>query len=224
MQSDLTPADLATAYSDFLDEAIRLRSIYSDRISLLIGLETDYITPIDLDGTARLLERRPDIDYVVGSVHHVNGVSIDFDRPTWVRAVRTVVEGSTSSTMTVSPSSGTVSLPPVIDADVAPPMQDSRQFLSAYFDAQYDMLQAHQPEVVGHFDLCLLWTPHVSLKDDRLLGVWEKVVRNVEYVVGYGGLFEANAAAIRKGWKTSYPNPDVLQVSAVSHMRDIAQG
>lgn len=201
-----------------MDEAIRLRGIYSGRISLLIGLETDYITPLDLAQTTQLLDRRKDIDYIVGSVHHVNGVSIDFDRPTWVRAVRTVVSGSEASTMDVSPTSHRISLPGVPDPEAQPSMDDIRTFLLAYFDAQYDMLQTHQPEVIGHIDLCLLWTPDISLRNERLQAVWEKVIRNVEYAISYGGLFEANAAAIRKGWKTSYPNPDILQVSWDVHV------
>lgn len=114
--------------------------------------------------------------------------------------------------MTVSPGSQTVSLPLVDDPESTPSMTDLRAFLLAYFDAQYDMLQTHQPEVIGHIDLCLLWTPEIRLGDTSLEGVWDKVVRNVEYGISYGALFEANAAAIRKGWKTSYPNPDILEV------------
>ena len=211
-QSDLTAKDLESAYLSFLEEAVRLRDLYADRVSLLIGLETDYITDIDLDRTSQLLDRHTNIDYIVGSVHHVNGVSIDFDRPTWVRAVRTVVDGQYSSTMQVSPVSGKVSLPSVDDAETLPSIEDIRVFLLAYFDAQYEMLQRHRPEVVGHIDLCLLWIPEQSLRSERMEAVWEKVVRNVKFVVSYGGLFEANAAAIRKGWKGSYPNPGILQV------------
>jgi len=212
VQSDLKPADLESAYLAFLEEAIRLRGLYADRISLLIGLETDYITDLDLSHTSQLLNRRTDIDYIVGSVHHVNGVSIDFDRPTWIRAILTVVDGKHGSTMDVSPNSGTVSLPEVEGAGGIPPMEDLRIFLLAYFDAQYDMLVRLQPEVMGHIDLCLLWTPEISLQGEGMEPVWDKVRRNVEYVVSYGGLFEANAAAIRKGWKSSYPNPDILKV------------
>lgn len=208
----MTPVDLEKAYFDFLEEAIRIRTVYSDRISLLIGLETDYITGIDLSKTVELLEKRKEIDYIVGSVHHVNGISIDFDKPTWTRAVRAVSERSSGSTMTVSPNSKSISLPRVTD-DSTPSMSDIRTFLLAYFDAQYEMLRTLQPEVVGHIDLCLLWTPDISLRSSEMEGVWQKVERNVEFAVQYGALFEANAAAIRKGWKTSYPNSDILQVS-----------
>jgi histidinol-phosphatase (PHP family) len=181
MQADLTPGDLLVAYEAFLAEALRLRAKYP-QISLLIGLETDYITPLDLNGISRMLEH-PEIDYLVGSVHHVNGISIDFDQATWAEAVR--------STTT--------------DTDLDP-------FISAYLDAQYELMTVHQPEVIGHFDLCLLYTPEVSLKRPVL---WEKVERNVRYAAGYGALFEANAAALRKGWSTSYPSKDVLEVGHV---------
>lgn len=204
-------------YESFLTEAIRLRTLYSDQISLLIGLETDCITELDLIGTTDLLFAHPEVDYIVGSVHHVNGIPIDFDRPTWLRCVRDVVRHEVGTTMISSPS-GPVRNPsdqedPSPQASYTPSLSELRPFLLAFFDAQYRLLQTHQPEVVGHFDLCLLWTPDIPLGSDQLEGILENVERNVEYVVGYGGLFEANSAAFRKGWGTSYPSREVFQVS-----------
>lgn len=214
----MTPADLESAYLAFLKEAVRLREVYADRISLLIGIETDYITHIDLSNTTNLRNQRKEIDYLVGSVHHVNGISIDFDRPTWIRAVRTVISGRHGSTMSVSPNSKAVSLPEVENSDSIPPIEDIKTFLLEYFDAQWDMLQL-RPEVVGHFDLCLLWTPDIELRVRGMEEVWTKVKRNIEFVVGYGGLFEANAAAIRKGWESSYPSSDILEVGSSTLIR-----
>ena len=209
----MKPEDLEQAYLDFVTEAKRLEEAYSDRISLLIGIETDFITDIDLSRTAKLLESRSEIDYMVGSVHHVNGVSIDFDKSTWIRAVQTVSAGKESTMMIVDPSTHAVSTYPTPEWAALPSMGDIRTFLLAYFDAQYRMLQTHQPEVVGHIDLCFLWTPEISSRQKGMEDVWQKVERNVGFAIGYGALFEANVAAIRKGWQTSYPNPDILQVS-----------
>ena len=94
-------------------------------------------------------------------------------------------------------------------------MSELRNFLLGYFEAQYTLLKSHQPEVIGHFDLCLLWTPSISLRSREWKDVWTLVERNVKYVIDYGGLFEANSAALRKGWNTSYPSEDVLNVSSV---------
>jgi len=86
-------------------------------------------------------------------------------------------------------------------------------FFFAYFDAQFELLRRFKPEVVGHFDLCRLYTPSIRFNDDpSYAGVWEKVRRNVEYAIGYGACFELNAAAFRKGWKTAYPGEDVLKL------------
>lgn len=155
-----------------------------------------------------LLTSHPEIEYVVGSVHHVDGISIDFDRPTWLRAIADC--GSHSQTMARS-SSGTLSMAAAKNEIREPQgIKDLEPFLEAYLDAQFEMLQQQEPEVVGHFDLCLLWTPEISLKESER--VWRKVERNVDFAVAYGALFEANAAAIRKGWKSSYPSPDVLRL------------
>lgn len=81
----------------------------------------------------------------------------------------------------------------------------------AYFDAQYEMLQL-MPPVVGHFDLIRLLSTDHTFPLQVWAGVWEKVVRNVEFVVNYGGLFELNSASLRKGWDEPYPRRDMCEV------------
>jgi len=213
----LSPSDLPSTHQSFLREAIRLRAKYNDRISLLIGLETDYITSIDLEETVKLVAEHQEIEYLVGSVHHVHGVSIDFDRQTWLRAVRTASKGEIGTTMILDQNGKPVTFPidptdEYLSQSHTPSPADLRPFLLAYFEAQYELIKTHHPEVIGHFDLCLLWSPDINLRAEELDGVWEKVERNVSHVISYGGLFEANSAALRKGWRTSYPSRDVVQV------------
>lgn len=117
-------------------------------------------------------------------MHHVNGIPIDFDKETFEKALNSFaqVEGGLSQ----------------LD-----------QLFCAYFDAQYDLLRLCQPEVIGHIDLCRLYLPGASFQAPE---VWAKIVRNVDYAISYGSLFEVNAAAFRKGWRTAYPAADILQV------------
>jgi histidinol-phosphatase (PHP family) len=183
----LTPSDLETIYASFLEEAHRLRAVYSSKIALLVGIETDFITPRDLEGLSRLLERESArIDYIVGSLHHVNEIPIDFDKLTFDRALASLAEEGedASSSMT--------------------------RLLHTYLDSQHALLATVQPEVIGHFDLIRLYHPTLSLKAHP--GVWAKVERNVRLGVEYGALFELNAAAFRKGWDEAYPAWDVLEV------------
>lgn len=133
------------------------------------------------------------VEFLVGSIHHVNNIPIDFDKPTYDRAVASCSEENE-------------------DAQEA--------FLLAYFEAQYELLHQFKPEIIGHFDLCRLYCPSLRFRDYPL--VWEKIQRNIRYAVGYGALFEVNAAAFRKKWDTAYPGPDAIEVcESLSHAANL---
>ncbi|EPQ50302.1 histidinol phosphate phosphatase H [Gloeophyllum trabeum ATCC 11539] len=196
-EADLYPEEagcsldsLAWQFEGFLDEAHRLKSAYAAQIRLLVGLETEFITDMDLEYLEKLLEKHKGrVDYLVGSIHHVNGIPIDFDEATYRQSIRSL---STNDSV-------------VENSDP----ESMERFLCMYLDAQYRVMRRFHPEVIGHFDLFRLYTPDVLLL--RHSKAWEKVERNIQYATGYGAVFEVNAAALRKGWKSPYPAPDVLQ-------------
>lgn len=169
--------ELSSAFDDYLHEARACQREYA-QLHLLVGLETDVIHSGSIGELQTLLDTRT-VDYVVGSVHHVNEIPIDFDQATFDQALK-----SFNGNMTA--------------------------LLENYFDAQYDLIQAVQPEVIGHFDLCRLYQPNLQFQS--LPSVWKKIERNINSAVQYGALFEVNAAAFRKGWCTAYPGLEVLQV------------
>jgi histidinol-phosphatase (PHP family) len=74
-----------------------------------------------------------------------------------------------------------------------------------YFDAQYKMLQAFRPPVVGHFDLIRLLSDHRDAEFKNMISVWMKIQRNLEYIASYGGRLELNSAGLRKGLAEPYP-------------------
>ncbi|KZP16731.1 histidinol phosphate phosphatase H [Athelia psychrophila] len=188
------PLDILTQqFTDFLQEAHRLKLKYESKISLIVGLETEFITRPDLDRLQELLSIHGSrIEYIVGSVHHVNGVPIDFDLKTFDKALSSCASAPTAGrALDTSPMEG---------------------LLSAYFDAQYEIILRFKPEIIGHFDLCRLYHPGLRFSDYPL--VWEKILRNVQLAIGYGALFEVNAAAFRKGWQSAYPAEDVLELIA----------
>lgn len=81
-----------------------------------------------------------------------------------------------------------------------------------YFDAQYEMLQTFQPPIVGHFDLIRLLSDHRDAEFKEMIGVWEKVQRNLEYIASYGGRLELNSSGLRKGLAEPYPCLPICQV------------
>jgi len=183
-EENISPEELASQFEQFLVEAHRLKTLYASQIRLLIGLETEYITALDLDSLEALLQRhRGQVEYIVGSVHHVNGIPIDFDLVTFQKAVESIDDPHTSK---------------------------EGGFLCAYFDAQYELLQRFSPEVIGHLDLCRLYNP--TLQFSEYPEALERAKRNILYAIGYGALFEINASALRKNWDTPYPGHDLLQI------------
>lgn len=189
MKDALSLDALAKQFDDFVNEAHRLKALYASRITLLVGLETEFITSADLEHLEELLKVQGDrIEYVVGSIHHVNSIPIDFDSITFDKSLRSFSDGDDSTAAT-----------------------SMGRFLSAYFDAQYQLLNRFRPEIIGHLDLCRLYNPDLKFRD--FPAAWEKLVRNVKFAVDYGALFEFNAASLRKGWQDAYPAEDVVEVS-----------
>lgn len=88
---------------------------------------------------------------------------------------------------------------------------DERLF-EDYFDAQFDMLQALRPPVVGHFDLIRLKSDNPDGSFRTMNGVWDRILRNLRYVASYGGILELNFAAMRKGMSEPYPKREICQV------------
>ncbi|EST09610.1 PHP, C-terminal [Kalmanozyma brasiliensis GHG001] len=194
VEASITPDSLRATFREYLEAARWLQNEYAGKeMHVLVGCETENITsPGTLDyltavlgsqaGTEPELIGKGVVDYIVGSLHHTNAIPIDFDRQTFDRSVASFQSTS-------------------MDAHL--------QLINRYLDDQLEVLQRLKPEVIGHFDLFRLFTPQLKLDAPD---VWDKVERNVRFAVEYGALFECNAAAFRKGWNTSYPGREILDL------------
>lgn len=81
-----------------------------------------------------------------------------------------------------------------------------------YFDAQYDMLQALKPPIIGHFDLIRLYSDEPNRSMESYEAVWQKAQRNLKFIAEYGGLLELNSSALRKGMARQYPTTSICKV------------
>ena len=122
-----------------------------------------------------MLELQP--DYLVGSVHHVNGICIDFDEAHFSQAVTTA--------------------------------GDLESLYLDYFDAQFRMLQALEPAVVGHFDLIRKYDPDYMNTLDRGK-VRGRVSRNLEYIASKNLILDFNLRGFDKT-SEQYPSMPVLK-------------
>lgn len=90
------------------------------------------------------------------------------------------------------------------------------ELFAEYFDAQYAMLTKLKPPVVGHLDLIRLFSDDPNGSFKQFEDVWEKILRNLQFIAGYGGLVELNSSALRKGMDEPYPKAEICEVGAVS--------
>jgi histidinol-phosphatase (PHP family) len=96
---------------------------------------------------------------------------------------------------------------------------DERLF-ERYFDEQLDMLTQLRPLVVGHFDLIKLKSDDPERSFKQWPGIWERILRNLDFIAGYGGMLELNSAALRKGMSEPYPKEEICRVSSLVGFRD----
>ena len=81
-----------------------------------------------------------------------------------------------------------------------------------YFDAQLEMLEAVRPPIVGHFDLIRRESDDPNADWRRYDQVWKKILRNLHFIMEYGGVLEVNTAALRLGMTEPYPRAEICQV------------
>ncbi|EWC48811.1 hypothetical protein DRE_00116 [Drechslerella stenobrocha 248] len=205
-----TPQDLAARFAEYYKTAVEMRERYWTRITLLIGFEVDWIRPSMADEVAGI-RATYDFDMFVGSVHHVDGVPIDFSKEMYQRAIETVEANDRAAAAATGAGDANINTDRFPEIEVTGSVGEERLF-EAYFDTQYAMLKALKPPVVGHFDLIRLMSRDYRVDMTWLPKVHEKLLRNIKFIASYGGLVEVNSAAIRKGWEYPYPGPDVVKL------------
>lgn len=171
------------------------------------------------------LASHPAVDYFIGSLHHVNGVPIDYDKDYYAQAMASVTpptaatngtahtNGTTTTTVAAKGEEETGN----VAAAAAAVEIGAREAMmyERYYDQQYEMLVALRPRVVGHFDLIRLMSSDPDRDVRAWPGVWERIERNLAFVASYGGWLECNSSALRKGLSEPYPCRPIAEVKQV---------
>jgi histidinol-phosphatase (PHP family) len=87
-EAGLTPDDLRARFRLYRVRARDLQAAWGDRLELLVGFELECVPPDRWAAEMRGWRDEGDFDFVVGSVHHLEGVPIDLDAATTERVVR----------------------------------------------------------------------------------------------------------------------------------------
>ncbi|KAK4074545.1 uncharacterized protein Triagg1_5141 [Trichoderma aggressivum f. europaeum] len=78
---------LPPRHNAYILEARRLQQKYAPQIHILIAFEAEFIRPSYTPLVQSLFAASPHVDYFIGSVHHVHGIPIDYDKATFAAAV-----------------------------------------------------------------------------------------------------------------------------------------
>ncbi len=84
---------------------------------------------------------------------------------------------------------------------------------AAYFDAQLEMMQVIQPEVVGHLDLIRIHDAEYPVRFESP-AIWTRAVRNLAWICGEGSILDINARSLLKGQAEPYPCAPLLRQGA----------
>ncbi|TAQ91614.1 hypothetical protein B7494_g120 [Chlorociboria aeruginascens] len=181
-----TPAEalalLPPRHEAYLLEAQSLRSKYKNQIEIIIGFESEFITPAYIS-YIRTLFSSPAVDFYIGSLHHVHGIPIDYDTTLYNNARN--VSGS--------------------DVQLFGDYFDEQAVLIREMQPRvvghFDLIRLWSGVKDG-------WEVQKGEGWDVL---WGKIRRNLILVVQSGGLLEINSAALRKGLKEPYPGRGVCE-------------
>ena len=168
-------AFLREQFFSYFDECQKLKNKYSDQIEIFSAFETETYEGAQAFVNHLVEELKP--DYLVGSVHHVNSICIDYDEGHFRQAVTTT--GSLEA------------------------------LYLDYFDAQFEMLQALEPAVVGDFDLIRKFDPDYlhTLQNKK---IWQRVKRNLDFIARKNLILDFNLRGFDKA-SEQYPSMPVLK-------------
>lgn len=165
---------LQQRFQNYFQECRSLQQKYVGQIEIFTAFETE-----TYEGSAEFVQeliRSTQPDYIVGSVHHVGGIGIDFNEALYRQALE---------------QSGSV-----------------EALYCDYLDAQFQMLVALKPSVVGHFDLIRIFDPDYS-KTLQAEEVQQRINRNLAFMKQEELIMDFNLRGYYKGTE-AYPCPQIL--------------
>jgi histidinol-phosphatase (PHP family) len=183
-QAHLDPSALEGSFDSFLSAAVELQSQVISP-SLLIGVETELLSLSHLSRLSYLILNKTSLDFVVGSVHHVNCHPIDFTPECFEKALESC-SGS-------------------LEELLLRYFRDQRKLIETLKPevvGHFDLIRMFLPN------------PIVTIATTYPT-VWREIEKNVDLIVSYGGLFEVNSAGwAKKTWTVGpWPSKEVLEVS-----------
>ena len=204
----MTPASLKEQFYEYVDSArtqqLTVNSNTGSDMRILVGFESEGGIDDEHLNMCIELRNKMNADIVVGSVHHVNGIDIDFDQPTWRKAYEAC--------------DGLRGLYREYYKLVRNMIQKLKPEVVAHFDLirLFAFTEIEETKVIDGTPqtqkrkITLEEQLDVDIKRDWH-DVWAIIEEAVDLIIINDLTVELNSAAIRKGWNTPYPKNDIMR-------------
>ncbi|SCU99005.1 LADA_0H16732g1_1 [Lachancea dasiensis] len=196
-------SDLETLRNSFEKFLVHAAQIKKRNLStkIIIGMEVEGCDLSHIAYAKDLMEENKRvIQFCIGSIHHVNGIPIDFDRSGWDRALKSA--GNNLRSLLRDYFEQQYEL-----------IRELKPLVLGHFDlfrlfCTDDLyIDAETGEKVEK-----LSSTSVRASEASFPALWDDIkglaLRNLEAVASYGGLIEINTSGLRKNLRDPYPHRD----------------
>ncbi|QOU21336.1 hypothetical protein BRETT_001058 [Brettanomyces bruxellensis] len=197
-EEGMTVESLTTIFDKYMVHARRIQKEInnddSNRLRILVGFESEGgIDEIQTKGCEDL-RKKYNVDIVVGSIHYVKRIPIDFDRPRWIKAkqhynsFRDFFKGYFQC------------------------QHEMIKRLKPEVVSHFDLIRLLEEPESDRCEITGKLLKNVNIKTDWP-EVWKLIDKNIDLINEQGGLIELNSAALRKGWNSPYPKRDIVELA-----------
>ncbi|MDP3386942.1 MAG: histidinol-phosphatase HisJ [Eubacteriales bacterium] len=168
----------------YIDEIQQLKRKYKEKITILAGLEIDYLP--DLESVFIKDELTSGIDYIIGSVHFLgklkNSVrwTVDYDKNEFEKGITESFDGDTKSAV------------------------------KTYYRLIGDMAEELKPDIIAHLDLIKKNNSGNYFFDEREPWYIESVRNCLKRISGTGSIIEINTGGVARGYMTEFYPSDLI--------------
>lgn len=194
----------------YIDEILNLKEKYKDKITVLVGLEVDYLP--DFEMFTKKDEMKSGIDYIIGSIHFLGKLkdasrwTVDYDKREFEKGIKESFNGDTVSAV------------------------------KTYYKLIGDMAEAMKPDIIAHLDLIKKNNLDNYFFDESESWYIETVRNCLKRISNTSSIIEINTGGVARGYMTEfYPSDWILKevldmkipvtISSDSHKsEDVAYG
>lgn len=152
------------------------------------------------------------IKFCVGSVHHVNGIPIDFDQDNWNKSVKNCNNNLRQFIKNYYETQ--YEMLTILKPIIVGHFDLYKLFLPT--DLEFDKVSGQIKDDENR-NLKLNQDMVTTVAKTNVLDLWEDVrnlvIRNLKFIGSYGGLLEINTSGLRKKLAEPYPSKDVCKLA-----------